>query len=118
MVRRRSHCFTCCGELNRNSASSPSKPFALVAKGRSWIALYCSRCTQISQELVTGNLTAPISGLPSFALIARAAEPTSGQVAGALSGSRPAAVKASLLYHISEVDELNGIDACRPSGRL
>ena len=30
----------------------------------------------------------------------------------------PAAVKASLLYHIMPVDELNGIDANRPSDRL
>src|SRR5580658_6176004 len=113
-----SHCFTWAGPLNLSSASRPSKPFALVANGKSWIAPYCSSWTQIIQELVTGDFTAPISGVPIFALMARAEDTTSDQVAGAFSGSRPAAAKASLLYHITAVDELNGIDANRPSVRL
>ena len=75
-------------------------------------ALYCSSWIQLSHELVTGISAA------SFALIVSAAFTTSGQVAGGLSGSSPALRNASLLYHITAVDELNGIDAIRPSDRL
>ena len=51
-----------------------------------------------------------LDGLPALT--------TSCQVAGGLSGSSPAFWNASLLYHITAVEELNGIDAIRPSGRL
>ncbi len=53
-----------------------------------------------------------------FALMACAAFTTSSQVVGGFSGSRPALRNASLLYHITAVEELNGIDAIRPSARL
>ena len=105
-------CFTCALLLISSCASSPSNPSALLANGMSCSALYCSSWIQLSHELVTGISAA------SFALIACAALTTSGQVAGGLSGSRPALRNASLLYHITAVDELNGIDAIRPSARL
>ena len=71
-----------------------------------------SSCTQENHDEVEGVGVAP------FALIASSALTTSGQVAGGASGSSPALANASLLYHITGVDELNGIDASRPSGRL
>ena len=67
---------------------------------------------QENQDDVEGAGAAP------FSLIACRAAITSSQVAGACCGSRPAFSKASLLYHITGVEELNGIEASRPSGRL
>ena len=70
-------------------------------------------------ELIqVGHAVVIATGAASFALIVSAAGRTSCQVAGALSGSSPALRKASLLYHITAVEELNGIDAIRPSARL
>ena len=43
-----------------------------------------------------------------------AASNTSGHVFGGLSGSRPAFLKASLLYHITVLDELKGNDSISP----
>src|ERR1700733_5403468 len=108
----RSTCFTCALLLISSLASNPSKPSAWLAKGMLCSALYCSNWIQLSQELVIGISAA------SLALIAIAAFTTSGQVAGGLSGSRPALRNASLLYHIIAVDELNGTEAIRPSARL
>ena len=105
-------CFTCGLPLISSCASSPSKPSDLLANGMSCSAQYCSSWIQLSHEVVIGISAA------FFALIACAAAMTSGQVAGGLSGSRPALRNASLLYHITAVDELNGIDAIRPSARL
>src|SRR5262245_26695619 len=112
MASSRSMCLTWALLLISSSASSPSKPFDLLANGMLCRALYCSSWIQLSHELVIGISAA------SFALIACAALTTSGQVAGGVSGSSPALRNASLLYHISAVDELNGMDAIRPSGRL
>src|SRR5271157_4155660 len=102
-------CFTCGLELNTNSASRPSKPSDFVAKGRLCRALYCSNWIHVGQDVVIGTDAA------SFVLIVSAAWRTSCQVAGAVSGSRPALRNASLLYHITAVEELNGIEAIRPS---
>jgi hypothetical protein len=54
----------------------------------------------------------------SFVLIVAAAATTLSHVADALSGSRRALLNASLFYHITAVEKLNGIDAIRPSDRL
>ena len=57
-------------------------------------------------------------GVGALAFSARIASITAGQVAGAFSGSSPAFSNESLLYHITGVEELNGIEASRPSERL
>jgi hypothetical protein len=77
-----------------------------------WIAANCSKWIQVGQEVVTAYL------VTFFALIAAAASTSSGQVAGGFAGSRPAFSKASRLYHITAVEELNGSEAIRPSARL
>src|SRR4051812_30907745 len=105
---RRAMCFTCALPLISSSVSSPSKPFALLENGTSCSALYCSSWIQVGQDVVIGTEAAFLS------LIALAAATTSCHVAGGFSGSRSALRKASLLYHITAVDELNGIDAIRP----
>ena len=112
MSSRRWICFTCGLLLMVSTVSRPSKPSALVATGRLCSALYCSIWIQVGQEVVIGISAA------FFALIAWAAATTSGQVAGGFIGSRPALRKASRLIHMTAVEELNGIEAMRPSGRL
>ena len=109
---RRSICLTCARLLISSCASSPSKPSSLLANGRLCSALYCSSWIQVGQDVVIGT------GAAFLSLIALAAATTSGHVSGGLSGSRPALRNASLLYHITAVEELNGIDAMRPSLRL
>ena len=56
--------------------------------------------------------------VPVAALITFAAAMTSCHVTGGFVGSSPAFRNTSLLYHITAVEELNGIDAIRPSARL
>jgi hypothetical protein len=83
-------CRTTTGLLNVSTASSPLKPLACVESGRSWYAERFSTLTQEGQEVVN----------PQGAPLARsrfAAAPTSGQVFGAISGSRPAARNIFLL---------------------
>src|SRR3984885_15357048 len=112
MSSSRCMCFTCGLLLISSCASSPSNPSDLLANGMSCSALYCSSWIRRSQELVTGISAA------SFVLIGWAALTTCGHVDGVLSGSIPALRNAPLLYHITAVDELNGIDAIRPSAKL
>ena len=105
-------CFTCALLLISSCASRPSNPSALLANGMLCSALYCSSWIQVGHDVVIGT------GAALLSLIALAAAITSGHVAGGLSGSSPALRNASLLYHITAVEELNGIDAIRPSARL
>ena len=112
MSSRRCICFTKAGVLTLSSVSSPSKPLDLVANTRSCIAAYCSNWIQIGQAEPIGI------GVAALAFSARQAAITSFQVTGGFSGSSPAFSKASLLYHITEVEELKGSEASRPSGRL
>ncbi len=67
-----------------------------------WMEAYCSKCAQVGQAVIIGICAA------FFALIARAAAITSGQVAGGLPGSSPAFSKASWLIHMTTVEELKG----------
>ena len=81
---------TTSGLLKVSSASSPPKPLARVAIGRLWKAEKFSTLIQDGHDVVK----------PQAAPAARsrfAAAPTSGQVFGATSGSRPAARNRSLL---------------------
>ena len=112
MARMRSNCLTNGGALTSSVVSSPSNPFALVAKGRSCMAANCSICIQGNQAVVHAM------GAADLARTACAAAITSGQVAGGFAGSSPARSRASALSHITDVLELNGMDASRPSGRL
>ena len=74
---------TTAGLLNVSTASRPSKPLALVEIGRLWNAEKFSTLIHEGQDVVNPQ-TAPDSR-SRFA-----AAPTSGQVFGAISGSRPA----------------------------
>src|SRR5918911_1317127 len=98
----------CRGALNFSSVSQPSRPFALVESGTLCQAESCSTLTQVTQALEKPQVAWP--ALFSFF----AASNSSGQVFGGLSGSRPAFLKASLLYHITVEDELNGKDSISP----
>src|SRR5271166_206645 len=109
---RRSMCFTCALLLISSCASSPSNPSALLANGRLCSALYCSSWIHVGHAVVIGT------GAAFLSLIALAAATTSCHVVGGFSGSRSALRNASLLYHITAVEELNGIEAIRPSARL
>src|SRR5262245_2387497 len=95
------------GALNLSSVSKPSMPLALLASGTLCQAESCSRLTQVTQALPKPQL-----GWLAFSFLA--ASNTSGQVFGGLSGSRPAFLKASLLYHITVLDELKGMDIISP----
>ena len=68
----------------------------------------CSTFTQVTQALEKPQVAWP-AALSFFA-----ASNTSGQVFGGASGLRPAFLKASLLYHITVEDELNGNDSISP----
>jgi hypothetical protein len=83
-------CRTTVGLLKLSTASRPSKPLALVDIGRLWKAEKFSTLIQDGQEVVKPQ-TAP-DARSRFA-----AAPTSAQVFGAISGSRPAARNIFLL---------------------
>ena len=83
-------------------------PLALVASGTLCQAENCSRLTHVTQALPKPQLAWPAA----FSFLA--ASNTSGQVLGGLSGSRPAFLKLSLLYHITVLDELKGNDSISP----
>ena len=81
---------TCSGVLKASRVSRPPKPLRLVANSTLCQAEKLSSCVQLCQLVVNGHLW-PLT------LSLAAASATSGQVVGGLSGSRPAALKASLL---------------------
>src|SRR5215210_7926539 len=101
-------CLTCSGELNFSSVSKPSSPFALVPIGTLCQAERCSMLTQVTQAFEKPQVAWPAA----FSFFA--ASNTSGQVFGGWSGLSPAFLKASLLYHITVDDELNGKDSISP----
>jgi len=80
----------CSGELNARRVSRPLKPLRLVANSTLCQAEKLSSCVQLIQLVVSGHLW-------PLALRVAAARTTSGQVFGGFSGSRPAALNASLL---------------------
>src|SRR5689334_12287699 len=90
MLARFSMWRRCSGGLNASRVSSPPKPLFLVAKRVLCQAEKLSSWVQLIQLVVYGHLW-PLA----FSLAAASA--TSGQVVGGLSGSSPAALKASLL---------------------
>ena len=112
MSSRRLSCLTKGGLLISSSASRPSNPFALVAKGMLWMAANSSSWIQVNQELVIGEGAADLDFRVWHIWT------SSGQVAGALFGSRPAFCSASWLSQSTAVLELNGAEARRPSDRL
>jgi hypothetical protein len=71
-------------------------------------ALNCSIWVQLSHATVMPQAVPAARSL-------RAAERVSGQVAGALSGSSPAFLKASLFQNVIAVELLNGSDSILPS---
>src|SRR5207247_5230128 len=81
---------TCVGLLTASRVSSPPKPLRLVANSTLCQAEKLSSWVQLTQLVVNGHLW-------PLALSLAAASATSGQVLGGLSGSRPAALNASLL---------------------
>src|SRR6476620_4360109 len=90
MLARFSIWRTCSGELIFMRASNPARPLLLVANSTLCQAEKLSSCVQPCHAVVNGHLWPE-------ALSLAAAETTSGQVLGALSVGRPAALKASLL---------------------
>src|SRR5574341_978498 len=107
-----SKCLTCSGLLIFNSASMPSIPLALVASGTPWMALKFSYWVQVGQAMVKPQEAALV------ATILPAAVQVSSQVRGGFSGSSPAFLKASLLYQVTGVELLNGMETSLPSGVL
>src|SRR5689334_25050747 len=83
-------CRTTSGLLKVSSVSSPLKPLAWVASGRLWNAEKFSTWTQEGQDVVKPQ------GEPAERR-RLAASPTSAQVFGGTSGSRPAERNISLL---------------------
>ena len=81
---------TCSGVLNARRVPVPPKPLFKVEKSTLCHALKLSSCVQLIQLVVKGHLCPLVLSLA-------AALATSGQVVGGFSGSRPAALKASLL---------------------
>src|SRR5215207_9229140 len=90
MLARFSMWRTCRGELTFMRASRPDSPLFLLANSTLCQAEKLSSWVQPCHAVVKGHLWPE-----AFSLAA--ARATSGQVAGALSGSSPAALKASLL---------------------
>ena len=90
MLARFSKWRTCSGESNARRADGPPKPLFCVANSTLCQVEKLSSWVQLIQLVVNGHLW-PLA----FSLAA--ASTTSGQVLGAFSGSRPAALKASLL---------------------
>src|SRR5262249_23455892 len=105
---RCSRCFTCSGPLKLSTVSKPSMPLALVASGTLCQAESCSTLTHVTHALLKPQL----GWAEAFSFLA--ASKTSGQVLGGFSGSSPAFLKLSLLYHITVLDELNGNDSMSP----
>src|SRR5437868_13543783 len=99
-------CFTCSGELNFNSVSKPSSPFALVPIATLCQAENCSICAQLAQALEKPQVSWPAAS--NFL----AASNTSGQVFGI--SATPAFFNSSLLIHITMEDELKGKDSMSP----
>src|SRR5438309_11074970 len=100
MLARFSMWRTCSGVLNASRESSPPKPLRLVAYSTLCQVEKLSSWVQPCQLVVNGHLW-PLA----FSLAAASA--TSGQVFGGLSGSRPAALNASLLEWKTVVELLN-----------
>ena len=94
------------GVLNFNSVSKPSIPFALVASGTLCHAESCSRLSQVIQADEKPHFSKPLAR--SFF----AASNNSGHVFGG--ALMPILASASLLYHMTADDELNGIDSISP----
>src|SRR6478752_408391 len=90
MLARFSMWRRCSGELTFRRASRPARPLLLVAYSTLCQAEKLSSCVQPCHAVVKGHLW-------PAALSLAAAFTTSGQVVGALSVGRPAALKASLL---------------------
>src|SRR6476646_7768654 len=90
MLARFSTWRWCSGELTFRRVSRPDRPLFLVANSTLCPAETLSSWVQFCQAVVNGHLW-------PLALSLAAAATTSGQVAGALSVGRPAALKASLL---------------------
>jgi hypothetical protein len=90
MAARFSKWRTCSGLLTCNRVPRPPKPLLSVANSTLCQAEKFSSCVQLIQLVVNGHLWPEALSLP-------AASATSGQVLGGLFGSRPAALKASLL---------------------
>src|SRR6187549_2193918 len=90
MFARFSMWRTCSGLLNARRVSRPPKPLFLVAYRTLCQAEKLSSWVQLIQLVVNGHLWPD-----AFSLAAASA--TSGQVLGGFSGSRPAALNASLL---------------------
>src|SRR5437764_3221066 len=86
---RAAMCLVTIGVLNTSSVSGPSRPLALVAKGRLCQALNCSIWVQLIQAGTTPQLAPPARNFLAVAKV-------SGQVLGGFSGSSPAFWKASL----------------------
>ncbi len=102
-------CLTCSGLSIFISASIPSMPLALVASGTLWMALKFSYCVQVGHAIVYPQVAA------LDVTIFLAAAQVSSQVRGGFSGSRPAFLKASLLYQVMGVELLNGMETSLPS---
>ena len=81
---------TCSGVVMFSRASRPPKPLLRVANSTLCQVEKLSSCVQLWKLVVNGHLW-------PLALSLAAASATSGQVAGGLSGFRPAALNASLL---------------------
>ena len=82
-------CLTRGGSLNFSSMSMPPKPFALVANGRLCQAPKFSIIVQVCHCGVKPHLAPDAT---TFLAIS----PSSGQVVGGFSGSRPAFLNSSL----------------------
>src|SRR5207249_11442842 len=95
------------GPLNTSFASEPAKPFSLVREGWLWQGEKLSSCVHVCQPVVNGQ------ACPEALSLAIAAT-TSGHVCGARLGSSPAFSNASLLYHNTVVELLNGKDSICP----
>jgi hypothetical protein len=90
MLARFSMWRTCSGEVMLSRVSMPLKPLRLVANSTLCQAEKLSSWVQLCQVVVNGHLW-------PLALSLAAASASSGQVLGGELGSRPAALKASLL---------------------
>src|SRR5436853_2119548 len=111
MLARFSMWRRCSGELNASRALVPPKPLFCVANSTLCQVEKLSSCVQLIQLVENGHLWPD-----AFSLAAASA--TSGQVFGGFSGSRPAALNASLLYWKTVVELLNGKLSIWPFGAV
>ena len=111
MLARFSMWRWCSGVVTASRVFRPLKPLRWVANSTLCQAEKLSSCVQLCQLVVKGHLW-PLA----FSLAA--ASVTSGQVFGGFSGSRPAALKASLLKWKTVVELLNGRLSIWPFGAV